>query len=197
MDEKKLAHAIHRFLAAVEPMKQHTRTAWSSQGRPESVAEHSWRLALLALLVAPHLGQLDRRKLLELAIVHDLGEAFTGDISAPLQSGDDGKARTELETIDSLAQLLPLPDGDRIRALWQEYNSGSSPEARAVKVLDKLETIFQHNQGRNPADFDYAFNLAYGAGLPTDHPLLAALRELADSGTRRRMGQTDEAGDGP
>lgn len=195
MDASELAQAIHRFLTAVEPMKEHTRTAWGSQGRQESVAEHSWRLALLALLVAPHLGQLSQQKLLELAIVHDLGEAFTGDISAPLQSRNDGKARTELETIDTLARLLPESDGERVRSLWREYNDGSSAEARAVKVLDKLETIFQHNQGRNPADFDYAFNLDYGAGLPADHPLLMALRELADAETQSRIDQADEPGE--
>ncbi len=192
MSEHELAEAIHSFLAAVEPMKEHTRTAWNASGRQESVAEHSWRLALLALVVAPHLSPLNQQKLLELAIVHDLGEAFEGDLSAPLQSTDDGKARTELETIDSLARLLPDPDGGHIRALWEEYNEGASPEARAVKVLDKLETIFQHNQGRNPEDFDYAFNLAYGTELPSDHPLLSALRAVADAGTRSRMNETGD-----
>lgn len=188
--EQSLAAAIARFLAAVEPMKTHTRTAWSAQGRQESVAEHSWRLGLLALLVAPHLDGIDQRKLLELAIVHDLGEAFEGDISAPLQSGTDEKGRVELETVTALATLLPEPDAARVQSLWTEYNEAATREARVVKMLDKLETIFQHNQGQNPRDFDYQFNLAYGADLRPDYPLLSALRELADSQTRKRMGES-------
>ena len=118
--------------------------------------------------------------------MHDLGEAFEGDISAPLQSAEDGKADAEDRTVRALVGMLPGPDGDRIRLLWQEYSEGSTPEARAVKVLDKLETILQHNQGLNPQGFDYSFNLEYGAGLPRDHPLLDALRELADAETSER-----------
>jgi putative hydrolase of HD superfamily len=73
-----------------------------------------------------------------------------------------------------------------ILGLWDEYESAGSREAAIAKGLDKLETILQHTQGRNPADFDYAFNLAYGQRYTGADPLLAALRARLDEATARR-----------
>lgn len=171
-------------------MKHHTRTAWTSSGRQESVAEHSWRLSLLALLVARRIPSLNALRILELCLVHDLGEAIEGDISAPLQSPTDGKGAAEERTVAELSALLPDDDGAWVTTLWREYNDGATPEARAVKALDKIETILQHNQGRNPDDFDFSFNLDYGAALPRDHELIDALRAIADEQTRARASQT-------
>ena len=70
--------------------------------------------------------------------------------------------------------------------LWDEYEAAASPEARLVKALDKLETILQHNQGRNPPGFDYRFNLGYGRQYTGGHPLIVALRELLDQETAAR-----------
>jgi 5'-deoxynucleotidase YfbR-like HD superfamily hydrolase len=181
-----LAAAIVRFIQAVEPMKNHTRTAWGSTGRSESVAEHSWRLALLAMVVAPHLDGVDPGRLVELCLVHDLGETFEGDISAPLQEAGDNKGETERSVVAELAGILDAEDGRRVRDLWQEYDAARTPEALAAKALDKIETIIQHNQGANPADFDYDFNLGYGSALTHDGPLLQAIRALADEQTRAR-----------
>ena len=83
-------------------------------------------------------------------------------------------------------QTLP----DNLRAdfldLWEEYEFARSPEALAVKALDKLETILQHNQGLNPPDFNYAFNLEYGLKYTQLHPLFAAIRAVLDEKTRAR-----------
>jgi len=73
-------------------------------------------------------------------------------------------------------------------ALWQEYEDAATPEARAVKALDKLETILQHNQGINPQDFDYGFNLGYGRKYTGADPLFAQVRSLLDEDTRQKMG---------
>lgn len=64
--------------------------------------------------------------------------------------------------------------------------AASSPEAIIAKGLDKLETILQHNQGENPVDFDYAFNLGYGQRQTSAHPLLAEIRTLLDDETKER-----------
>lgn len=77
---------------------------------------------------------------------------------------------------------MPRVDSGRIRYAGRPR----SPEARLAKALDKLETILQHTQGRNPADFDYRFNLTYGRQYTEGHPVLAAVRALLDDETERR-----------
>ncbi len=94
------------FLRAAERLKDVTRTAWTSAGRRESVAEHSWRLALMALVLEPAFPDLDMARVLKLCIIHDLGEAIGGDISATLQP-PEGKARKE--RADLVELLAPLP----------------------------------------------------------------------------------------
>jgi len=83
--------------------------------------------------------------------------------------------------------LAPLPASLRqtITALWDEYEAASSPEARAAKALDKLETILQHTQGANPSDFDYRFNLDYGRAFTEGHPAIVKLRAVLDRETER------------
>jgi putative hydrolase of HD superfamily len=79
-------------------------------------------------------------------------------------------------------------------SLWEDYEFARTPEARIVKALDKIETIIQHNQGLNPADFDYAFNLQYGRNYADVHPVISQLRTLVDSATRSHAaaaGQVD------
>ena len=89
----------------------------------------------------------------------------------------------------SLTPLLPAEAAARIRTLWEEYETCATPEARWVKALDKAETILQHNQGANPADFDYEFNLTYGAEWFRDDTLLRRLRRLLDAETARHAGR--------
>ena len=87
-----------------------------------------------------------------------------------------------------LMLLAPLPVGlrDEIAGLWDEYEAAQSPEAKLAKALDKLETIMQHNQGSNPADFDYRFNLEYGRRFTAGDPLIVAIREILDRETEDR-----------
>lgn len=83
-----------------------------------------------------------------------------------------------------------MSGGTQIRgahALWEEYDAAATQEARLVKALDKAETILQHNQGQNPPDFDYDFNLDYGKAYFQGDLILEALRDALDRGTRRRM----------
>jgi putative hydrolase of HD superfamily len=174
------------FLRHAERLKTVTRTAWTSEGKRESTAEHTWRLALFALSLRPWFPELDFGRVLAMAVVHDLGEAINGDISAVLQAGAPSKL--EQERRDLLQLLAPAPDATRgsIVALWEEYNAAATPEAKFVKAVDKLETLLQHNQGRNPPDFDYAFNLPYGQSYTGFHPLIAQLRAELDAETRAR-----------
>ncbi|HVL21094.1 MAG TPA: HD domain-containing protein [Amaricoccus sp.] len=171
------------FFRAAEALKDTLRSGYTLRGRPESTAEHSWRLCLMALTLADALPEIDVARLIELLIVHDLGEAVVGDVPAPEQQGD--KTAEERVAVVALLAPLPAPARDRLLARWDEYNAAATPEARAAKGLDRLETVLQHTQGSNPPDFDYRFNLGYGRAHTDAHPLIAALRAPVDAETER------------
>lgn len=190
MDQTDLAGLLD-FLRAAERLKTVTRSGYTSAGLPESVAEHTWRLSLMALLVAPEFPDVDFARLVKICLVHDLGEAIGGDIPAPeqarrLAAGTGSKAADERRDLVSLLEPLPARSRAEITALWDEYEAAQSPEAKLAKALDKLETILQHTQGRNPPDFDYRFNLGYGREHTASPPLIAALREVLDRATEDR-----------
>lgn len=180
------------FLRAAERLKVTTRSAFTSAGRAESVAEHTWRLCLMALVLAPEFPDVDFARLVKICIVHDLGEAVGGDVPAPEQARRTaaglatGKGDVERRDLLSLVAPLPVQLRDEIVGLWDEYEAARSPEARLAKALDKLETIMQHTQGQNPPDFDYRFNLGYGRAHTADHPLIVAVRAILDADTERR-----------
>jgi putative hydrolase of HD superfamily len=177
---------ILAFLRAAERLKTVTRSGWTSAGEPESVAEHTWRLCLMAMLLYGREPELDLARLLRMGLIHDLGEAIRGDVPAPAQAGAGAKSAEERADLVELTAPLPPALRDEIVALWDEYEAARTREARVAKGLDKLETILQHTQGRNPADFDYDFNLGYGRRYTEADPLLAALRDRLDEATRRR-----------
>lgn len=176
-----------RFLQAAEGLKNVLRSGHTSTGRPESTAEHSWRLALMALVFEDAFDGLDMKKVLSLCLVHDLAEAVVGDVPAVLQQEGDGKEAAERRGLQQLIAGLDPAMAGRIAALWEEYAQAATPEARAVKAMDKCETIMQHNQGLNPPDFDYGFNLDYGRRQVEAVPALAPLRAALDADTRARM----------
>ena len=185
------------FLRAAERLKSTTRTGYTSTGQQESVAEHTWRLCLMALVLRQSFTEIDFAKLVKICIIHDLGEAVHGDVSAPEQArraaAGVAAGKAEQERRDLLELLMPLPTAvrDEITALWDEYEAAQSLEAKLAKGLDKLETIMQHNQGLNPADFDYRFNLGYGRQHTADIPIVAQLRAMLDEETEARARAAD------
>lgn len=174
------------FIQEAEKLKSILRTAWSSSGREESTAEHSWRLALLAGMVLKEYPQLDGQKVLMMCLIHDMGEIYDGDISAALLPDAGEKFQMEFDAVQEVFGLLPEEQRDEMITLWQEYNDDSSPEAHLVKALDKAETIIQHNQGLNPPGFDYDFNLEYGAAYFKNDPFLQKMRSILDEDTSKR-----------
>jgi putative hydrolase of HD superfamily len=177
------------FLRSAEQLKSTLRTCYASTGRQESAAEHSWRLALMAMLLRHEFPELDHGKVLRMCLVHDLGEAIGGDIPAPEQARrreeDPSAGKAEQERRDLVTLLKPLTPALQleIAMLWDEYEAAESPEARLVKALDKLETILQHNQGKNPPGFNYGFNLEYGRQYTSGHPVIEELRKMMDEET--------------
>lgn len=177
------------FLRTCERLKDVLRSAHTASGRRESTAEHSWRLSLMALVFMDQLGEVDPAKVLALCLVHDLGEALAGDVPAPAQHAGSNKDETERRDLLTICDPLDAAMRDRIVGWWDEYAQAATPEARAVKALDKLETLLQHTQGANPPGFDYAFNLGYGRQYTDATPLLRHVREHIDAATRERAAQ--------
>lgn len=184
--ERSSLDGILAFLRATERLKNVTRSAWSSEGRRESVAEHSWRLCLMAMMLHGGFPDVDFARLVKICLIHDLGEAIGGDIPAPQQAAAGSKSENERRDLLTLLDPLPPDLRSEVAALWDEYEEARSPEARLAKALDKLETIMQHNQGSNPADFDYRFNLDYGRRFTVGDPLIEAIREILDRETEER-----------
>lgn len=179
-----------KFIQETEQLKSTLRTAWTAEGRQESTAEHSWRLAMLAAVLAEEVPKLDMNRVLKMCLVHDLGEVYEGDVSAALQLDDDARHKREEEAVRKIFAMLPEQQERELMELWLEYSNNTSPEAAFVKALDKAETIIQHNQGKNPPDFDYGFNLEYGADYFKEEPLLQELRKYIDADTRANISKT-------
>jgi putative hydrolase of HD superfamily len=185
------------FLRASERLKATHRTAYTSEGQQESVAEHTWRLCLMAMVLAPEFPGVDFARLVKICLVHDLGEAVGGDVPAPEQARRlaaglaTGKGKDERR--DLLTVLEPLPSAlqAEIAELWDEYEAARTPEAKLAKALDKLETIMQHTQGRNPESFDYRFNLAYGRDHTGTPRLIAQMRAILDAETERLASEAE------
>nr|WP_314615377.1 HD domain-containing protein [uncultured Pseudomonas sp.] len=186
MDIEKLKGRL-AFLTEAEKLKDVLRTAHTSSGRTESTAEHSWRLCLMAIVFEDQLAGLDKLKLIKMCVIHDLGEAINGDIPAVSKDAFPDKSQQERNDLLLLTRALDDTSRAEILALWDDYENARSPEAQAVKALDKLETILQHNQGKNPPDFDYAFNLSYGKKYTDAYPLFEVLRGLLDESTRKNI----------
>lgn len=180
---------ILEFLRQAERLKNVLRTSWTSGGQQESTASHTWRLCLMALVLGEQFPTLDHGRLLKLCIVHDLGEAIHGDIPAIHQDANAPKAHQERQ--DLLTLVAPLPEATKqmMVDLWDEYEAAATPEAKVAKALDKLETIMQHNQGANPPDFDYLFNIGYGRKFTDAVPLAALLRTVLDAETEQRAAE--------
>lgn len=178
--------ATRRFFKASALLKDQLRNGWTAQGRRESVAEHSWRLALMAMLLGPEEPGLDMLRVLELCLVHDLGEALNGDQPAPQQQDAAAKSDRERADLGALTANAPATMRTRIRALWEEYEAGKTREAQFVKGADKLETILQHLDGATPPDFDFDYNLGYGRDWTGRFETLRRLRGCLDAETARR-----------
>jgi len=145
------AKTIRHFLADTENLKTELRHSYLTNGRQESVAEHVWRMALLAMLVTPNIKQkVDAEKLLKIILVHDLVEIYAGDIpiTESSVSADVKKIKEEKErnAIDKIKTRLPNLIGEEIYSLWWEYENNITIEAKIAHALDKIEAQAQHNE---------------------------------------------------
>ena len=132
------------ILHTAERLKDVTRHSYTSGGRHESVAEHSWRITLMAFLLRDEFPELDMDKVLRMCLIHDLGECFTGDIPAFDKTADDSAREEEL--LGAWVAQLPQPVRGEMAELYAEMEALGTQEARVYKCLDKLEAVIQHNE---------------------------------------------------
>jgi putative hydrolases of HD superfamily len=146
--------SIIKVLTLAERLKFELRHSYTSSGRQESVAEHTWRMSLMAVLIEPLLKQkVDTTRLLKMIIIHDLVEAEAKDVSALDVLRDPSikilKAEKERQAIENLRLMLKETNGQEIHDLFYEFENKETYEARVANALDKLEVQLQHNH----ADF--------------------------------------------
>ena len=172
MDARKLID----FLRIMERLKDTPRHCWTPGGRRESVAEHSWRVALMAMLMADEFPELDIDKVIRMCLVHDIGEAVTGDIPTFLKT--DADRAVEGREVDALIGSLPEPWPRQLGALFDEMEALETPEAKLYKALDRMEAIQSHNESAVETwlPLEYALNLTYGERDAAFSPYLAGLR---------------------
>ena len=165
------------FMTVIEKLKCNTRHSWTSTGRRESVAEHSWRLATMAMLCADEFPTLDIDRVIRMCLVHDWGEAITGDIPAFDKTAADEKK--EDAAVASLLEQLDEPYRGELVSLFAEMHAQESAESRLYKALDKMETLLSHNEAplETWLPLEFEANLTYGQEQVTHDAWLMALKD--------------------
>jgi len=165
-------------------LKNLPRTGWLQRGltNVESIAEHTFSVAALAMVVGDQHPDLDRGRLLAIALLHDMAEALIGDLPASARRLFGSTVKQEAERRALCEMFEGLPQAEEYLVLWTEYAEGSSPEARLVKALDRLEMLsqalaYERTGHRAMAEFwqDLDFNASWSEEFPFIQALAARL----------------------
>lgn len=192
---------LARFLRAVGRLKFTPRTGWRDRGIPpievESVADHTFRTALIAWLLAFEDPSLDQNRVLLLALVHDLAESLTGDFppyeSSDIPAGDpaaffnrrqlpsqrqaERKRAAEADAMAQLVAMLPPLAAASLRDAWREIEARATPEARFVKGADRLEAYLQSREYAERVPGLPVASFAAEVAETIDHPAQLRLRD--------------------
>ena len=176
-------------LTTAERLKDTTRHCYTTKGRHESVAEHSWMLTLMTFFLRDEFPEADMDKVMRMCVIHDLGECFTGDI--PTFDKTAANEQTEETLLNNWVNSLPQPYRDEMTALYAEMNARQTLEAKIYKALDNLEAVFQHNLSDLSTWIpkEYQLNQTYGADKAAFSPYLTALREELRKDTLKKIGR--------
>ncbi len=193
-DEEMSPEDLLRILSEAERLKCSTRHCDTSSGRRESVAEHSWRAALMAMLLGGigEYSEIDINRVIRMCLIHDLGEVFTGDI--PTFEKNESDEEREYKLLADWIGTFPDSQRREFEDLFSEMRERKTPEARLFKALDKLEAVIQHNESDIsswlPLEYDLQFT--YGKAEADQFPFLKKLRERIDILTKEKIEASEE-----
>ena len=185
--------SIIKVLKLAERLKFELRHSYTSNGRQESVAEHTWRMALMAVLIEPLLTQkINTARLLKMIIIHDLVEAEARDVSAldVLRNPQRRIAKIEDEkrAIENLRQILKETNGQEIYDLFYEFENKETYEAKVANALDKLEVQLQHNDADISTWEEIEYDMVYMMNKHTSFDeTLKLLKELIEAEAEIKM----------
>lgn len=184
---------IYAFIHSAEALKNELRHSFTSAGRQESVAEHTWRMALMAILLVPKLDKkVNFEKLLKMIVIHDIVEIQAGDTPVPFMVGNDElkqeKIRRELAAIEDVRTKLGPDTGEEIRQLWMEFEAQETIEAKIANALDKLEVQVQHNEADISTWIPVEYELIYSRRNYTAFdPVLDELRMIIEREAEEKL----------
>ena len=183
MDARKFIDSV--TLAA--RLKDTMRHCYTEKGRRESVAEHSWLTTLMAFFLQDEFPQADMNKVITMCMIHDLGEAFTGDIPTFEKTEED--ERREETLLFAWVDSLPPLYAQKLRALYEEMGQRKTSEAKIYKAIDGLEAVIQHNNSALSTwlPLEYTLNQTYAQDKTAFSEYLSEVRCLAKLDTVRKI----------
>lgn len=176
-------------LAVAERLKDTTRHCYTRKGRHESVAEHCWMMTLMAYFVRDEFPEADMDKVIRMCLIHDLGEAFTGDIPSFDKTAENEK--TEERLLRDWVDTLPEFYREEMTALYGEMEKRETLEAKIYKAIDNLEAVIQHNISDLSTWIpkEYELNKTYGDDKVAFSEYLRDLRAEVRRDTERKLGE--------
>lgn len=185
MNPRKLLEAV----SIAERLKDATRHCYTRNGRHESVAEHSWMMTLIAFFIKDEFPDVDMDKVIRMCIIHDLGEAFTGDI--PTFEKTNANEKTEETLLSDWVSTLPENQRVEMYSLYEEMKKRETIEAKIYKAIDSLEALIQHNISDLSTwiDREYELNKTYADDKVAFSDYLKNLREEIRKDTLEKIGE--------
>lgn len=185
MNPRKLLEAV----SIAERLKDATRHCYTRNGRHESVAEHSWMMTLIAFFIKDVFPDADMDKVIRMCIIHDLGEAFTGDI--PTFEKTNANEKTEETLLSDWVSTLPENQRVEMYSLYEEMKKRETIEAKIYKAIDSLEALIQHNISDLSTwiDREYELNKTYADDKVEFSDYLKELREEIRKDTLEKIGE--------
>lgn len=174
-------------LAVAGRLKDTTRHCYTPGGRHESVAEHSWRITLMAYWISDEFPEANLEKLLKMCLIHDLGEAFTGDI--PSFEKTEVNEEREAELLFKWMKSLPEPFATEMMELYREMEERKTLEARIYKALDNMEALISHNESdiQTWLPLEYDLQMTYGNDKVAFSEYLTELRNMIREDSREKI----------